>query len=171
MERAPVFPPGPATNGSVNESGNGNGPHISNRFLIYILSAKDSSVAKVMTNNFAAHVRQSISSGQPISPEALAYTLAVRRSLLPWIVAVPARNLEEICDRWESPETKAVNSTRRPVKRLGFVFNGQGAQWHAMARELIQAYPVFGQQIHEAGKILSEYGAKWSLYGMSFPYI
>jgi acyl transferase domain-containing protein len=169
MERAPVAAPRRATNGSVNENGNGNGPHISNRSFIYILSAKDSSVAKVMANKFAAHVRQSISSDEPILPDDLAYTLAVRRSLLPWVIAVPARKLEELCDRWESPATKAVNSTRRPVKRLGFVFNGQGAQWHAMARELIQAYPVFGQQIHEAGRILKEYGAEWSLYGMSFP--
>ena len=171
MERAPTVAPRPITNGSINENGNGNEPHISGRSLVYILSAKDSTAAKAMANKFAVHVRQSISSDQSISPDDLAYTLAERRSLLPWVVTVPARNLEELCDRWESPAIKAVNSTRRPAKRLGFVFNGQGAQWHAMARELIQAYPLFGRQIHEASKILNEYGAEWSLHGMSFQHI
>ena len=49
--------------------------------------------------------------------------------------------------------------------RIGFVFNGQGAQWHAMGRELIAAYPVFGSAILRADQMLKEYGATWSLHG------
>ena len=39
---------------------------------------------------------------------------------------------------------------------------------YAMARELISAYPIFGDQISEADKILSDLGAEWSLVGMCF---
>lgn len=134
------------------------------RNFIFLLSAKDTVAAKTMVNDFASHVRKSIDTGLPVSMQDLAYTCASRRSLLPWVVAVSARNLAGLCDQWESPVTKAVNSARKPVKRLGFVFNGQGAQWFAMARELISAYPLFNKQIHKADQILKEYGAEWSLY-------
>lgn len=162
MERPPVF---------TRPSASGNGTHDSGRCRVYVLSAKDSVAAKAMASQFAVHVRQGISGGQgqdqapPPSPGDLAYTLAERRSLLPWVVAVRARTLAELADRWAEPATKASHSTRRP--RIGFVFNGQGAQWHAMGRELIAAYPVFGLAIREADKILKEYGATWSLYGTS----
>lgn len=48
------------------------------------------------------------------------------------------------------PATKAVNSAVQLVQCLGFVFNGQGAQW-----ELISVYPTFGKQINEASRIKS----------------
>lgn len=117
-----------------------------------------------MVTKLAAHIRESLASGQTMSPGDLAYTLAERRSVFSWMVAVHARSLEELCGRLESPETSASHSMRST--RLGFVFNGQGAQWHAMGRELIHAYPVFSSSIREADRILKEYGATWSLYGM-----
>ena len=49
--------------------------------------------------------------------------------------------------------------------RLGFVFNGQGAQWHAMGRELIATYPMFTESLRKADIILKEFGAPWSLEG------
>lgn len=160
LELAPAPIPKPPTNG------NGNGNYADpNRSRVYILSAKDSTAAKQMANRFAAHLRESITGRDlPISLDDLAYTLSERRSAFHWMTAVRASNLEELCERLESPVTKALHSTRRP--RLGFVFNGQGAQWYAMGRELIDAYPVFGSKISEADRILKEYGATWSLYGM-----
>ncbi|KAK3315921.1 type I polyketide synthase [Apodospora peruviana] len=150
-------------------TGNGLNGHgaVSDRPRVYILSAKDSTAAKAMVSNFVAHIRGTI--GNETKPSLsltdLAYTLAERRSLLPWVVAVPAKNLDDLCDKLESPATKPLHSTRRPARRLGFVFNGQGAQWYGMARELIESYPVFYSGIHKADKILKEYGADWSLHG------
>jgi acyl transferase domain-containing protein len=184
LERAPAAKPrrkingvNGHSNGYVNGNGNGithvngNGATSSDRSFVYLLSAKAKGVAETMAKNFAAHVRQSLESGDAISTDDLAYTLATRRSMFPWMVAVPAKNLNELADRWESPATKIINAVTRPVKRLGFVFNGQGAQWHAMARELLHSYPVFSQSIQEATDILMEYGAKWSLYGTSLPFL
>lgn len=56
------------------------------------------------------------------------------------------------------PATKAVNSAVQLVQCLGFVFNGQGAQW-----ELISVYPTFGKQINEASRIVSDLGVGWSI--------
>ena len=77
------------------------------------------------------------------------------------VAAIPATTVSELADRLQEPARKPSHSSKRP--RLGFVSNGQGAQWHAMGRELIPAYPVFGQAIHSADEILKEYGAPWSL--------
>lgn len=185
LEAAPTTEPLVETNGTTNGQLNGysdghhgeeplengytnantNGHSHPGRSFVYILSAKDSSVAKTMAKTFATHIRES---GQLIKASDLAYTLHTRRSKLPWIVAVPAKSLTELSDLYESPALKATNSSLKPAKRIGFVFNGQGAQWHAMGRELIYAYPSFGGQVREASEILRNYGAKWSLYGTFF---
>ena len=44
-----------------------------------------------------------------------------------------------------------------------FIFTGQGAQWHAMGRELIRAMPIFQQSLMASEIILQELGSKWSL--------
>lgn len=151
----PVTKSGHPHNGN---SANGNGIHQPDQRRVFIFSAKDSVACQNMKNRFADHIVKS-----PVSPADLAYTLSERRSLHPWVSAVSASNLEELADRLRETVRKPSSSSRRP--RLGFVFNGQGAQWHAMGRELIDAYPVFGQGIRDAGDILKGFGADWILEG------
>lgn len=121
-----------------------------------------------MSKNLAAHLREKqVTLPSPID---LAFTLADRKSRFPWTVAVRASNLAELADKLADPDRRSVRSTKVP--RLGFVFNGQGAQWHAMGRELIEEYPVFRKTLLAADKILKGYGAKWSLHGgLSFHFI
>lgn len=133
--------------------------------LVFVISAKDSTVCQNMANNLSAHIRESLEAGTQPSLKDLAYTLAERRSRLPWVKAVRARTLEELADRLEDASPKPSHTTRSP--RIGFVFNGQGAQWYAMGRELIINYPVFSSAIGTADEILKDYGATWSLRGRS----
>ncbi|PSR79890.1 polyketide synthase [Coniella lustricola] len=153
------------TNAVTNEQTNGHANGESNnvadehRSLVYILSAKDSSVASQMGKNLAAYLDEN---SEPPSPLDLAFTLAERKSRFLWTVAVRSTSLAELASKLADPDRKPVRSTKVP--RLGFVFNGQGAQWHAMGRELIKEYPVFRKSLLEADKILKNYGAKWSLH-------
>ena len=140
------------------------GTNGSSRSRVYVLSAKDSMTCLNMAKNLAVHLRRSTQEGREPSPGDLAYTLLERRSRLPWVVAIRSISLEELGKRLEESIVKPLNATKQP--RLGFVFNGQGAQWYAMGRELIAAYPIFGASIHKAGQILEDYGAVWSLHGM-----
>ena len=151
-------------NGVNGYSSHEKGTNGSSRSRIYVLSAKDSMTCLNMAKNLAVHLRRSTQEGHEPSPGDLAYTLLERRSRLPWVAAIRSISLEELAKRLEQPIVKPLNATKQP--RLGFVFNGQGAQWYAMGRELIAAYPVFGASIHQAGQILVDYGAVWSLYGM-----
>ncbi|KAL9127721.1 MAG: hypothetical protein Q9217_003451 [Psora testacea] len=141
---------------------NGTG-HNDGASRIYILSSKDSTVTQESSKRLAAYVQKSIVSSSEPLPADLAYTLAERRSRFPWAVAVKARSLPELADRLSEPKLKATRALRT-VPRIGFVFNGQGAQWYAMGRELMAAYPLFGSGIQQADQILTEYGATWSLY-------
>lgn len=49
--------------------------------------------------------------------------------------------------------------------QIGFVFTGQGAQWHAMGRELYgqHGYPVYTAALDLADRCLQKLGAQWSL--------
>lgn len=93
----------------------------------------------------------------------LAFTLSERRSRLPLAAAVRAGSRDDLVNRLAKWSRKPSPAVRPP--RLGFVFNGQGAQWHAMGRELIEAYPVFASSVQRADEILRANGSKWSLHG------
>ena len=136
-----------------------NGSHQDDKWRVFVLSAKDSVACQNIMRRFADHIVKS-----PAPAADLAYTLSERRSMHPWVSAISARNVEELADRLREAGRKPSSASRLP--RLGFVFNGQGAQWHAMGRELIPAYPVFDRAIQEADEILKDYGASWSLKGM-----
>jgi acyl transferase domain-containing protein len=91
----------------------------------------------------------------------LAYTLASRRSNFKWRISVSASNREELIEA-----LLAAKPTRsQALLRLGYVFTGQGSQWYAMGRELLEAYPVFKKSIDKATDILRKFGAAWSLLG------
>lgn len=122
---------------------------------IFVLSGKDEGPTKRLKDRLLRHLQ-----GHDISLPELAYTLGQRRSRFPYTVAFSAASTEEL-------STNLADQTLRPVyaagtPRLGFVFTGQGAQWHAMGRELTEEYPVFRQALHDAEKIFQEFGSPWS---------
>ncbi|KAI8627870.1 hypothetical protein F5Y19DRAFT_477042 [Xylariaceae sp. FL1651] len=127
---------------------------------IFILSAKDTIALKGNAAKFATHIEASLGDDDLGS---LAFTLSERRSKLPYMIIIRASNMAELVNPLRAPPLKI---THVPAKqpRLGFVFNGQGAQWHAMGRELLSTYPIYASAIHKADKILKSYGATWSLH-------
>ncbi|KAM5465923.1 Type I Iterative PKS [Microsporum audouinii] len=122
---------------------------------VFILSGKDEGPTKRLKDRLLRHIQE-----HDLSLPELAYTLSQRRSRFPYTVAFSAASTEEL-------STKLADQALRPIyaagtPRLGFVFTGQGAQWHAMGRELIEKYPVFRQALHDAEKIFREFGSPWS---------
>lgn len=155
LDPAPTPTTGARSNGAATID-KSNGSYQADQWRVYVVSAKDSVACRTMMRRLAAHIVEPMP-----SVADLAYTLSERRSKHAWVAAIPARTVSELVDRLQEPARKPSHSTKRP--RLGFVFNGQGAQWYAMGRELIPAYPVFGQAIQAADDILKDYGASWSL--------
>ncbi|KAL2833622.1 polyketide synthase [Aspergillus pseudoustus] len=130
---------------------------------VYVLSAHDEHVLNKMKSFLKDHLMTVESGG--VNEEAyladLAYTLSERRSRLSWTLAVPAKSKEELCRLFEDPSLRPTFS-QSSKPRVGFVFTGQGAQWYAMGRELLSAYPVFAHSIQEADAIFQDLGAAWS---------
>lgn len=99
----------------------------------------------------------------------LSYTLS-RRALLKWRVAIPAATSFELIEALNSnsilPSKASVPGQSHNLDlRIGFVFTGQGAQWHAMGRELYgsHGFPAFGAALDRADRYLRKLGAQWSL--------
>lgn len=133
---------------------------------VIILSAKDEYSCEKMITNLKEYLQQKNEERENIDSflHSLAYTLGQRRTVFPWAAAYPVpvtQGVEAAIQALNSPKFKPYRSSRRP--RIGMVFTGQGAQWHAMGRELIPRYPIFTASLAEAEGYLEELGADWSL--------
>ncbi|KAI0538759.1 putative polyketide synthase [Xylaria digitata] len=135
-----------------------NGVHDGLTRKLFILSARD----EAATTRLAANMNEFLQRSTDLRLNDLAFTLGQRRSKFNWSVAVSAESAEELTSALSDKSLKPVQTNSR-VPRLGFVFNGQGAQWYAMGRELMTAYPVFLSTLEACDATIKEFGAKWSI--------
>ncbi|KAI1148118.1 hypothetical protein F4825DRAFT_465157 [Nemania diffusa] len=167
LEAAPEnsFPNGHNNDRAITNGHTNGHTHDANESRLYVLSAQETNTAKVLAANLAAHVRKDLEGRPSLSMADLAYTLGHRRSRLSYVATVRARSLTELAENLEKATALKIAHvpSNKQSPRLGFVFNGQGAQWHAMGRELLSAYPVFDAAVNEADHVLREHGADWSL--------
>jgi acyl transferase domain-containing protein len=91
----------------------------------------------------------------------LAFTLGERRSTFPWRAAVSAKSSIELIEALNAENIKFSKTPKSAT--IGYIFTGQGAQWPAMGKELIPAYPVFRNSLLKSDECLQRLGAPWSL--------
>ncbi|KAH7019732.1 putative FSP1 [Ilyonectria destructans] len=135
-----------------------------NKTKVLILSARDEQTCKRIISNLRDYLSQHSQPDSETFIQSLIYTLGQRRSLLPWVAAQSVsytRGIDQVIKAIDSPKFKPTRASRPP--RIGMVFTGQGAQWHAMGRELIIAYPKFKMSLEEGDGYLRQLGADWSL--------
>jgi acyl transferase domain-containing protein len=143
-----------------------NGWHDSLQSRVLMLSAKDEQAAKNMVQNLQEYLENAAgSTNEQELLDNLIYTLGERRSVFPWRVATPISSIAHLSSIAQGPQMKPKKASPGG-RNLGFVFTGQGAQWFAMGRELIAAYPVFRSAIADCDLYLQEAGAEWSLQGI-----
>ncbi|KAI8632693.1 polyketide synthase [Xylariaceae sp. FL1651] len=132
---------------------------------VFFLSGKDKNSTREMASRLRDYLeRRRDCADEPKLLGSLAYTLGSRRSKFPWSIGLRAETLQELIDalgdKTLEPMRREGNNNR---VRLGWVFTGQGAQWYAMGRELIEAYPVFKSALVECDGYIREMGATWSI--------
>ncbi|KAL2850218.1 hypothetical protein BJY01DRAFT_261657 [Aspergillus pseudoustus] len=133
------------------------------RWRLFTVSAKDEGSLYETMSRVSDFLKREIEQG--VAEEellaSLAYTLSQRRSTFRWRQTIAANTVELLIKSLD--EARSASTRRADAPRIGFVFTGQGAQWHAMGRELIDAYPVFRQTIQRAEDVLLTQGCPWSL--------
>ncbi|KAK0741973.1 hypothetical protein B0T21DRAFT_408828 [Apiosordaria backusii] len=132
------------------------------RRRVFILSGKDERATQAMVSNLKEYLLGINIADQDGFLDNLAYTLGHRRSRFPWVTTVSAGTVEDLIKTLDSAKAKPVK-TATTSPRIGFVYNGQGAQWWAMGRELIEVYPVFKAALLDCNKHLRKLGATWNI--------
>ena len=120
---------------------------------------------------YAKEVReQLLASGDPErGVYDLAHTASLRRSHLPYRLALTGRTQRELVTLLGSfldGETHpGLKTGRAPAKPDGlvFVFSGQGTQWAGMGRKLMDGEPVFRRAVNECYELFSTFGVRTSL--------
>lgn len=128
---------------------------------LLVWSAADEGGLERLAKCYSEHFRAlSLPRGQDTKYLSdLAYTLAVRRSNLPWKSFAVTHSTSQLQNAGVSL-SKAVRSSKK--LGLGYVFTGQGAQFPGMGRDLL-AYPVYKSTLQRAELYLHDMGCQWSL--------
>lgn len=135
------------------------------RSRVFILSAKDERAAKAMADNLKEHLLTLNTADENAYLDDLAYTLGHRRSVLPWTSTFAGNSIASLVKTLDSGKVEPTKRGAPQAPRLGFVYTGQGAQWWAMGRELIDVYPVFKATLLDCDVHLKRLGAKWNMIG------
>lgn len=127
---------------------------------LLVLSARDENTVLRMASNLREHLE----GHRNIAFNNLAFTLGQRRSRFPWSLAMSSPSLECLVASLSDQDLKPVQALGRQP-RLGFAFNGQGAQWFAMGRELMEVYPAYLNTLTRCEEAIRSFGGTWSLIG------
>ncbi|KAK5987499.1 Hybrid PKS-NRPS synthetase pynA [Cladobotryum mycophilum] len=97
-----------------------------------------------------------LEASEDVSIADLAYSLSnPRRTMHQQRSFVVANDTAALVEQLSTPRPAAPwTATKNAVPRLGFVFTGQGAQWHAMGRQLIEESPHFRQSLQRCDAVL-----------------
>jgi acyl transferase domain-containing protein len=140
----------------------------STRSRVFILSGKDERATRAIADNLKDHLLAVGTTDENEFLDNLAYTLGHRRTAFPWVSTFAGTSIAGLVKTIESGKVKPVKRGLGAPPRLGFVYTGQGAQWWAMGRELIDAYPVFKAALLDCDVQLKKLGAQWSMIGVLF---
>ncbi|KEY70889.1 hypothetical protein S7711_00732 [Stachybotrys chartarum IBT 7711] len=169
---------GHTSNGAKGHANGTNGSSIDHSFHHYPVTqvpAKsfeaDAATRQMVVLPFSAHNQTSLKANIKALLQALdqhsladvAYTLAAKRSRFQHrAYCIVDKDKITPTDLTEIGQPKAFSSPQN--LRVGFVFTGQGAQWHAMGAELFE-YAVFRHTISYLDHILSKlpHPAPWKI--------
>ncbi|KAE9567271.1 Highly reducing polyketide synthase alt5 [Colletotrichum fructicola] len=151
-----------ATNGHSAGATKTNGslyPNAADR--IFVLSSADESGIDRLAETYQQYLS---SKKDQIDDEAkyledLSFTLSSRRSQLAHRANIVAPSIDALIEKLGGKLT-AIKAGTKP--KLAFIFTGQGAQWYAMGRELLEV-PSFKESLDSASDYLHEIGCEWTL--------
>ena len=135
---------------------------VSGRPFLIPLSSHSEKAGKLLTRSLLSYLEQY----QDTAVLDLAYSLSVRRSMHKQRSFAIGKGKEEISKQLATPQPIAAWTPANEAKpRLGFVMTGQGGQWFAMGRQLVEQSPLFRQTLEKCDEILQRLpdSPEWSV--------
>ncbi|KAL2068797.1 hypothetical protein VTL71DRAFT_15135 [Oculimacula yallundae] len=123
---------------------------------LYVVSAYGEDAGKQYLANLHNHLMEQTLDDSLLA--SLAETLGSHRSALPWKASIPASSSSELISGLR--HASFTHATKEP--RIAFVFTGQGAQWYAMGRSLLNQ-EQFRKSLDLCDQVISSLGAGWSV--------
>jgi hypothetical protein len=160
---------GSTVNGSAHTNGGAKTNDVHSKAIspkLLLLSTADEAGLHRLANVFSQHFASATRTIDTEFLDSLAYTLNTRRSALAWKSYAVIDSLSMLEDLGQAISKPLRAQAAEP--KLGFVFTGQGAQWHAMGREL-SMHPVFKESLLRSHEHLQSLGCEWLLTGACSP--
>ncbi|KAJ7385693.1 hypothetical protein OS493_013721 [Desmophyllum pertusum] len=144
---------------------------INRQNYVLTISARSTEALQKMAHHYSEWLKDHVNEPEEPFVKNLCYSLNERRSQLPHRLALSfgstAEASKSLADYgndsvgWDKLVSYGeVNSTN---PKLVFMFGGQGSQWYAMGRQLIETEDVFREAIATVSNVLKDLGNKWSL--------
>ncbi|MGX1812210.1 SDR family NAD(P)-dependent oxidoreductase, partial [Nocardia sp. NPDC055321] len=162
LEQAPVEPPVAV---DTVECAVGADTHGVNDVVPWVLSA---STPRALLGQ-AARLRDFTSIHDQLAPVDIALSLVTTRSMFEHRAVVVGNNREELIEQLDLLIEDGLSSgvihgsSGSVVGKTVFVFPGQGSQWPGMARDLLEASPVFAAKMRECSDLIDPL-VDWSLF-------
>jgi acyl transferase domain-containing protein len=134
---------------------------------LFVLSANDKDALEALMGKIGIYLEQRPEIFQNDLMRNVAYTLG-RRSRMQWRVAIPTTSSFDLIQALNGGKVTPVRGDNEGM-RIGFIFTGQGAQYHNMGRELYEQYPIYASTIDTCDRLLGSLGASFSLVGTYEP--
>lgn len=129
---------------------------------LFVFSSPEQAALQRLATSHADHIEKALSklaTGTEDFLDNLAFTLSTRRSVFQWRSAMVADSVDQLVKTLREP-VKGYRTSKTPG--IVYCFTGQGAQWYAMGRELLQ-YDIFSRTVKAADVYLKSLGADWSV--------
>ncbi|XP_078372526.1 mycocerosic acid synthase-like isoform X4 [Oculina patagonica] len=138
---------------------------------VLTLTARSKEALQKMAELYSEWIRDNVEDTDKPFVENLCYSLNERRSQHPHRLALAfgstaeaSKSLADYADNsvgWDKLVSYAQAHSNDG--KLVFMFGGQGSQWYAMGRQLIECEAVFREAVLTVSNLLTDFGMTWSL--------
>ena len=138
---------------------------------VLTLSARSKEALQKMARIYSEWIKNDVENMDKRFVGNLCYSLNERRSQFPHRLALAfgstveaSNSLADYADDsvgWDKLVSYA--EVKSNDGKLVFMFGGQGSQWYAMGRQLIECEAVFREAVSKVSNLLNELGMNWSL--------